>query len=263
MQYLEAVILGIIQGITEWIPISSSGIVSFISLRFFERSVQEAFYFSFWLHIGTVLASCVYFRKDLVSLVKEVPLYLQKKGDGEKRDLFSFLLYSTLLSGILGGLFLFFHIERFLQNAAFAMLFIGLLLVVTGILQLVAKKRDLHRRISSSDGWLLGLVQSFSVIPGLSRSGITISTLLFKKYSSDQALRLSFLMSIPVIFGAEIVLGFFDVFQFRFVYLLSALVSFLVGLLSISALMKVARKINFGWFCILLGILSMISLTFL
>ena len=256
MSFVEAIVLGIVQGITEWLPISSSGIVSLLSLQFFGKSLEDALYFSFWLHSGTVLAALVYFWKDILAIFKGIPGFFQKKAKKECVQELRFLFFSTLISGVLGAGFLFFGLDRLNFDGRIAMLAIGLLLVVTGIVQLSVQKNHILKKIRGRDGVLLGVVQVFAALPGLSRSGLTVSTLLFKRYEGEQALKLSFLMGIPVILGAQIVLGFLGKIDFSWFSLVSFVVSFVVGLLSISLLMKLAHRINFGWFCVVLGIVS-------
>ena len=111
------------------------------------------------------------------------------------------------------------------------------------------------------DSLISGLVQGTSILPGISRSGVTVSTILFEKYDQDNALRLSFLMSVPVtiasvivdiIFGGGSVLGTLNIFTIGII----VLVSFLIGYLTIDLLLRLARKINFGYFCILYGIIA-------
>ena len=136
-----------------------------------------------------------------------------------------------------------------------------MLLLTTGILQIKAKKKEEKKMVDAGnkDGVLLGLVQSFASLPGLSRSGLTVSVLLLRKFRSEAALKLSFLMSLPIVLGGNIILNL-DKFNFSLESFSGLLFSFVFGLLTIKLLLKTARKINFGWFVLFFGIIVIISI---
>lgn len=266
MALIESIILGVIQGITEWLPVSSEGISSLVMVSFFGKGLGEAIFYSLWLHLGTLLAAVVYFRKDINILIKALPDYLarRKKSNQIKENqnnLLSFLIISTIISGIIGGGLIVYGVEKLNFLGEIAMAVIGAFLIITGILQFSArKKKQLHKEPTKMDSLILGLVQSLSVFPGLSRSGLTVSALLFRSYDSKQALKLSFLMSIPLVLVAQVGLGLMGKISLTIDSLVAVAVAFVVGLLSINVLMKVAERINFGWFCIVLGIVAMVGL---
>jgi len=245
MDFLQAIILGTVQGLAEWLPISSSAINSLLGVLLFGLNFNQAFSLSLWLHLGTWLASIVYFRADLINL-------------RNNKSLLRFLMVTTILTFAIGGpIFLFFSNREF--NFSFLLIIIGVFLLITGVLQGVFRKQKNSIAFQASDAWLLGLVQGLAVLPGLSRSGLTTAAFLFKKYQPEQAFRLSFLMSIPVVFIGELLLGFKDGFYFDLNYLIAILFSFLAGILSIKALINIAAKLNFYIFVIILGILIVIG----
>ncbi len=255
MNLAEAVLLGMLQGILEWLPVSSEGISSILLMNFFGKSLSEAVNFSIWLHTGTLGAAVVYFRKELLSILKTLPKY-----DPKRHELTTFLLVSTLFTGIVGGSIFLFGLNKLNLPFEVAMGLIGIFLLVSGVLQVMGRKvKGLKKKVGIGDSVILGVVQGFSVLPGLSRSGLTVSALLLKKYEAKEALRLSFLMSVPAVLIGEIGLGLVGNFSFDFYSLIAVGVSFLFGLCTISFLMKVAERLNFGIFCILLGILVILG----
>ncbi|MFH1523169.1 MAG: undecaprenyl-diphosphate phosphatase [Patescibacteria group bacterium] len=260
----ESIILGVIQGIAEWLPVSSEGLTLLIKTNFFSNggSVQDIIGLALWLHLGTFLAALIYFRKDVFKLIKA--LYNFKQASKEEQNTFSFLITATLISGFLGFILLstLTCLESFLSYTTKAMIFtIGILLLVTAYLQLKTKGKGGLKNINDlkkKDGIILGIVQGFATLPGLSRSGLTVSALLLRKFDDQIALKLSFLMSLPIVLGGNIILNL-DKFSLSATSLISLSASFIFGFLTIGILIKVARKVNFGWFVLGFGILMIIT----
>lgn len=257
IQYL---ILGAIQGITEWLPISSSGATTLVMSNFFDiTDLSTLLHAALFLHLGTFLAALVYFRRDVWKLLKA--LFNYKRSDLETQKILSFLIISTLITGILGFLLL-----KLLSSISFETtgkaitFFVGFLLLITGIFQIKIKNKGLRDEssIKKEDSIILGAVQGLAVLPGLSRSGMTVSTLLLRKFNDNPSLRLSFLMSLPVVLIGNILLNVND-FALTNAALYGLAVSFVLGLLTISGLMAFARRINFGWFVFVFAILMMLS----
>jgi undecaprenyl-diphosphatase len=258
LEFLEAIVLGVIQGVVEWLPISSEGINSLIMVNFFGKSLLEAVVYSIWLHTGTLLAAVVYFRADVLKLARNFPAYVKNpKKETEENRLTTFLIVSTALTGIIGLLLLLFGIDKANISGAAATAFIGILLIFTGLLQKYSKKSCEKKDITIIDSALVGGLQAFSVFPGISRSGITVSVLLLEKYTARDALKLSFLMSIPAVLVAETGLALLGKITLDVCSLVSVASSFVFGLFTINVLLKIAGRINFGNFCIFLGVLSL------
>lgn len=260
MNIIEPILLGIVQGVTEWLPVSSEGISSIVLVNFFGKSFEEAVFLSIWLHTGTLFAALVYFRKEIMGIIKNLSKYKVKSMEGYN-GLTTFLIVSTLLTGVIGAPLLLFGLNEIKFSGSHTMAFIGLLLIVTGLFQRFGKKVEgIKKDLKIRDAILVGIVQAFSVLPGLSRSGLTTSVLLFEKHEARQALRLSFLMSIPAVLAAEVGLGLLGKISFDLYSLIAIFFSFVFGLATIKILMKVARKVDFSWFCIFLGLLAVVTL---
>jgi len=251
----ENVILGIIQGVAEWLPISSEGLIVLIKTRFFgggtlDDLVREALF----LHLGTFLAALIYFRKDVKNLLSFSSM------DKNTKTLFTFLAIATVISGVL-GYFLLQTIsvleDFFIISGQRLMILIAILLVATGLLQLRVKKISLkdEKEISRRDGILLGLVQGLSVFPGLSRSGTTVATLMMRGYTNELALRLSFLMSLPIVLAGNVFLNLKE-FTLTPESVVGFFFAFIFGLLTIDLLIKLSRKINFAFFVFIFAALS-------
>lgn len=257
---LEAIITGIVQGVAEWLPVSSEGMIALLATNLFgavelETIVEQALF----LHLGTLLAAVVYFRRDVWRLLKTLLQY--RKGDREDKALLQFLIIATIISGIVGLILLKLATLAFTDFALTGQaitLLVGLMLLVTAVLQLKARKGGL-RTLSSltlSDTILLGVVQGFAALPGLSRSGLTVAALLLRKFDDQSALRLSFLLSIPIVLAGNVFLNF-NSSVLTLSHLVSLLFAFAFGLLTIDILIKVARRINFGYFVLLFALLTL------
>ena len=263
MEILQAVVLGVLQGILEWLPVSSEGILTLVSINLLKMPISEAIKFSIWLHLGTFFSVLFYFRKDILDLLKHSPKYLKNiKSDDPKSKTITFLILSTLFTGVVGlPIFLFSTRILGLLSLEIVTFLIGCFLIITGLLQKKSKEGVKNiKKLQNKDGILIGILQGFSALPGISRSGITTSGLLFKKFNSETALKLSFLMSIPTILVAQIGLGVLDGVSLTTQSLISVLFAFIFGLLSISVLFKLARKVKFWKFCVVLGLIAMVPL---
>ena len=261
---LQALVLGIIQGVAEWLPISSSGMTSLVLANFYNITFPEILIrTSLFLHLGTFLAALIYFRKEVLEIFKT--LFNYKKSSKEQRNIFKFLFVSTLISGILGLGILFLLNSIDLEFTGKTITFaIALLLLFTGTIQLKQKKpaeRNLRseKELTNSDGVVAGFAQGLASLPGISRSGITLSSLLLKKINDTSALRLSFLMSLPIVLLGNIVLGIEDfIFAPNMIYALAA--SFVFGILTIHGMMKISKRINFGWFVLIFALLMLLGI---
>ncbi len=227
--------LGIIQGIFEWIPISSQGVVA-IASQFLIKGVNplEIALFS---HLGTFFAVLIYFRKDWLSVLtfKDAPL-------------FRFLIVSATISGIIG-----FFLYGLIKDMAFGS---GLLLI-TGFGLLITAYCHKTKKISEISfnklAIISGALQGLAVIPGLSRSGATIFGLSLGKLSPAEILKISYMMSAPAVFG----LAIFLFFQSPVLILESwpiLIFSFLAGFLSLNFLLKISAKINFFKFALVFSL---------
>lgn len=259
---LESLILGMLQGISEWLPVSSEGILFLIKNNFFQDgSLENILKQSLFLHLGTFFAVLVYLRKDVLVLLKS--FFSKSDNSYENKKIVNFLILATLISGFIGFFFMQFLLELdYLLDITGKTinLIIGFLLLITAFLQFKSSKAGQRKSndLNYKDGILLGFMQGLAVLPGLSRSGLTVSGLLLRKFDEYYALKLSFLMSMPIVLAGNIFLNL-NSFMFSWVSLIGFLSAFIFGLLTIDILLKIAKKINFGYFVLAFGILLILS----
>ena len=269
---IDYIIIGFLQGIVEWLPISSQGGLVFYISNFLEMPPEISLDYSVFLHIGTLFSAMVYFRKELYNIfsLKNINLLLKynvqilkikEKKETENFLMLRFLFFSVLITFVIATPIYFFIRERFSLVAVSQInLLIGILLFATGFLILFSKKSIIQKYdLSIKNAILLGVAQGFAIIPGLSRSGLTTSALLFRGFSPEKSFRISFLLSIPTMIIGEIGFLFLKGIFFSPYALLSLLISFVVGYLTIDLLLKFARKINFSYFCFVLGFIYIIT----
>jgi undecaprenyl-diphosphatase len=275
LTYFEAVVIGTIQGVTEWLPISSKAMTSLVMIKFFGKPLSEALPFAIWMHIGTFLASAIYFREELNKIIKRLPAYFSRTilggrfgkktslntAKNEEDSLISFLIIATFMTGIIGVPIMLFVVKKAQLSGEAATAAIGIFLILTGLLQRISAGAKSTKKLpDTKDALIVGLGQGLAAIPGISRSGTTTGLFLIRKFDSEKALRYSYLMSIPAVLGAEIVLQVTDIVKVDFSSLIAIVFSFIFGLLTIDLFLKIARKVNFSNFCIILGLMTILSL---
>lgn len=251
---VKALIVGLLQGLLEWLPISSQGSLVLIMITLLGLEPADALGLTVYLHIGTGLAALTYFRKDISRI-------LRVNSESDRRML-RFLAVATVVTGMVGfPLFLFARMASIYGEALLGLT--GAALISTGILERSARRQGSRaaETLSQREELLLGLVQGFSALPGVSRSGVTTSALLLKGFSGEEAFRISFLMSIPAVFAAAIGLTIVQgVPPFRSSLVVALVASFLSALFSIGILLRVARKLQFWGLCVTLGVLALLPL---
>ncbi|MFA5049875.1 MAG: undecaprenyl-diphosphate phosphatase [Candidatus Micrarchaeia archaeon] len=251
MDIFQAVILGTLQGIFEWIPVSSEAIVTLAGKYFFGFDYSDAISYAIWLHIGTLISAIVYFRAELIKIVKSI------FNKNDKKELLIFLITATFFSGIVALPLLYFAFNFPFPDWIFT-IFVGLFLIIISFAQKM-QKEGIEKRLTIKNGIILGIFQGFSALPGISRSGITIAALLFRKYDLENAFKLSFLASIPIVFLAQISLPLIkEGFSISLSMIIGAGVSAVIGFLTIGILINFARKANFSKATLILGIIVII-----
>jgi len=203
MEILQSIILGIVQGITEVLPISSSGhLVLFPWLFNFE---DPGLTFNVALHLGTLVAIFAFFYTEVLAVLRGgINLIYKKDPSDIYQKLFLFLILATI-PGVIAGYFLNDYAEEAFRNPlliAFNLVFFGVILFFADKLE--SSKGDSLEKISMKKSFGIGLAQALAIIPGVSRSGITISAGLFGKLKREDAAKFSFLLSMPIILGASI-----------------------------------------------------------
>ena len=237
----EALILAIVQGITEWLPISSSGhLVIFENLLNYESSLT----FDVALHFGTLMAVFVYFGRDIIDILRDLLSFRFHSENGKTGLL---LIVASIPASIIGFLFYDFF-ESVFNNLFVTALGFG----ITGLFLFIASLdfRKKEGKLSYKESFLIGIAQAASILPGISRSGATISSGVLLGQDVKAAARFSFLMSIPVIFGANIFVIGNQKLPPEPIW--ATLVAFIVGLMTIHILFKfvLTSKKNLRWFAI-------------
>ena len=256
-----AILIGILQGVFEWLPISSEGNLSII-LTALGRTPAHAIQYSLFLHLGTALAATAYFRGEIYRLLADISLL---RTSGYNTSDHTFLIVATLVSGITGLIAYEFLIQAVSElDGGVLILLIGVLLIGTGLFQRQSSNRPLQTTGSTTylDALLVGVGQGTAILPGISRSGTTVGVLLLRGYDGHTSFRLSFLLSIPAAIGAGL-LGFLDSGGFPSILPIHAgsalLASAIAGYLSIGVLMRFAQRVSFDIICIVLGGLAVLG----
>jgi undecaprenyl-diphosphatase len=262
MSILQAILLGALQGVTEFLPVSSSG--HLVIAREFLSIDEVPILFDILLHVATLAAVVVVFRRRIVAILAALVRIGRDDPDGEDRTnrrLFLWLLAATVITGVLGILFSKLEIETMPR-------IVSILFIVTGIILVVTKNRqgDIdYRRVGWKQSVVTGIAQGVGVFPGISRSGITISAALMSGMKREQAGEFSFLLAIPAILGA-LLLKIGDAGELMNVVsplgLLSGVgASFIVGLAALLILLRLVRQGRlylFAFYLVPLGIVTFI-----
>jgi len=258
MDLIQILILAIIQGITEWLPISSSGHLA-IAQKYL--GIGSALTFNIATHLGTIFVVLITFRKDVIDILKA---FFRMDFESEEGKQALFIIVGSIPTGIIGFLLLYYDIiERLFSN----LLIVGFALLATGIYLYVSRHVKDGKELDHFDSLLIGIAQGIATIPGISRSGLTISTGLLRKVKREKALKYSFLLSIPAVFSAmvaaivkehaSLTIGSLD-FGFT---VLGTITSFVVGYISLQLLQKIVIKQKFhlfAYYCWIAGLITII-----
>lgn len=260
MTVLQALILGIVQGLTELLPISSSAHLILIPW-IFNWEMPESFDVA--LHLGTLLAITLFFFKDWIKLIKGGYEQVIKKKKSTEGKIFWYIVAVTIPTGIL-SLFLDKISEYICDKFQIETILIAIALIVLGIvLYVVDKKASSETKledISFKQSFLIGLSQAIAAaFPGTSRSGITMTVARALKVDRESAAKYSFLLSTPIILAA--VLVSISDFEFTLAFLIGVLASFLVGIVVIKFLLNYLKKGSYKIFAIYRVIVGIIILT--
>lgn len=287
MTILQAILLGIVQGIAEFLPISSSGHLAILQ-NVFHIETDGGLFFDVMLHLGTLVAVCVVYRKDILRMIVEtihmcgdivynLRSYIKNQREysalryrriirNNYRKFVVLILVATIPTGIIG------YLGRGLVEKANATLIVpGVGLLLTAVLLVVAELtkegKKIPRDISYANGLLIGAAQGCATLPGLSRSGTTIAACLMSGHDRRFAVRYSFLMSIPAIVGAA-VLELKDIGSEAMSSgvvingLIGAVVAGCVGYVCIKTMLAVVRRkkfIGFAVYCAVVGVIAIVA----
>lgn len=272
MTTLQTIILGIIQGITEFFPISSSG--HLIAIRYLfgfgtDMTASAELVFDIALHFGTLLAICIYFFRDFLTMIKEGFNIKQAKGEDGKINfknlkhegkLLWYIVLACIPAGVLGILF-----DDIIEDKIRAPWIVAISLAVMGIIMYVVDKKfkseTTIKKLTLKQAFLIGIGQTFALIPGFSRSGTTMTAARAMKVDRESAAKFSFLLGVPAMLGAALLAATkLTVEMLNMQFFLGIAVSFVVGLLAIKTLMAIVKKIGFEVFAIYRVVLAVIIL---
>jgi undecaprenyl-diphosphatase len=254
----KTLVLGVVQGVTEFLPVSSSGHLALLQ-TFFESPADNLLAFDLFLHCATVLAVLIFFRKDVGAILGQwCGGFFSKKNRGMEGWRYGWLILAGTAVTALVAL----PLEKTVETAMSSYLAVGAgLLVTAGLLCVAPLAPDGRKEISLKTVLLVGLVQGLAVFPGISRSGSTIAAALFLGLEASEAFRLSFLMSVPAILGASLLEGVKVLRNPLLVlpegWVWAVLAAFALGCLSLAFLRRLVlsgRWAYFGIYCFLLGV---------
>lgn len=251
MELFQAIILGIVQGITEWLPVSSSGHLVLFQQLF---GLGESVAFDALVHIATVIVIFMVFWKDILAMLRS--LLAWKWDDNTK--LLAFIIIATIPTAIIGLLF-----EDWLTGLFTNMLLLGVFFIVNGMILFLTRyaKAKKGKELNWWESLLMGIAQGISIIPSISRSGITVSTGLFLGIKKENLIKFSFLMSVPAIIGALVLKADELVFESLGAMIFGFVAALIVGYFSLKLVIRTIEKGKwhyFAYYCVALGIVILV-----
>jgi len=260
LEIIDAIILGIVQGLTEFLPVSSSGHLELGKAILGDKSIpQESLLFTVVLHFATALSTLVVFRKDVWEIIKGL---FQFKWNEETR--FSLKIIISMIPAAVVGLLFEEQLEGFFGgNVAF----VGYMLIITALLLYLADRaRETEKKVTYLNSFIIGVSQAIAILPGISRSGATISTSVLLGVDKTKAARFSFLMVVPLIIGkmAKDIIGGELQFQSEHTLAMGAgfIAAFIAGLAACTWMIQLVKKSKLSYFAIYCFIIGCIAIGF-
>jgi undecaprenyl-diphosphatase len=260
MEIVDAVILGVIQGLTEFLPVSSSGHLELGKAILGDNSVpEESLLFTVVLHFATALATVVVFRKDILALLKGLFSF---KWNEETQ--FASKIVASMIPAVIVGLFFEEQLESLFNGN---IILVGFMLIITGLLLLLAgRAKHTGKDITWKDAVIIGVSQAIAMLPGISRSGATISTSVLLSNDRAKAARFSFLMVVPLIFGKiakDLLSGDISLENTSSVPLIMGFIAaFVTGLIACTWMISLVRNAKlhyFSYYCFAVGVLAIVA----
>jgi undecaprenyl-diphosphatase len=250
---IQAIILGIIQGLTEFLPVSSSGHIE-LGKYFLGFEPEESLLFTVVVHFATALSTVVVFRKDILGIIAGI-----NKKENQK---FTLLIITSMIPAAFVGFFFNDFIESLFEGQ---IVLIAFLLIVTGLLLFFADKaRKTTKSMGYMDALIIGIAQAIAILPGISRSGATISASVLLKIDRSEAARFSFLMVIPLIFGKiakDLIGGEISINNGQFAILLAGFIAaFIVGMIACTWMIRLvvnAKLRYFSYYCFFISVFTL------
>jgi len=271
-ELIQAVILGVIQGLTEFLPVSSSGHLEIAKYLLGDQSVGEAsMLMTVVLHFATALSTVVIFRVEVLDLLKGVLRFPQGNWRANEELQFCLKIFVSMVPAAIVGVLLEEQIESLFGSQ---LLLVGLMLLVTGALLMLADRaKETQKSVGFREAILIGISQAVAILPGISRSGATISTSVLLGVDREKAARFSFLMVVPLIFG-KIAKDLVDALRagepltaegFEWQLLVGFLCAFVTGLIACVWMIKLVKSSKlsyFSYYCFAVAILVIIEWNF-
>lgn len=258
MDIIDSIILGIIQGLTEFLPVSSSGHLEIGKAILGDNSVpEESLLFTVVLHFATALSTMVVFRKDILHLIKGA---LKFKWNDDLQ--FISKIAVSMIPAVIVGLFFEEQLEALFGSN---ILLVGCMLIVTAVLLFLADKaKDTDKKVSFKNAFVIGISQAIAMLPGISRSGATISTSVLLGNDKTKAARFSFLMVVPLIFGKiakDVLSGDLTYDSGNFTSLsIGFVAAFIAGLFACTWMISLVKKSKLSYFAIYCTIVGIIAI---
>ena len=260
MDFIDSIILGIIQGLTEFLPVSSSGHLELGKAILGDQSVpKESLLFTVVLHFATALSTIVVFRKDIWSILKGI-LKFEWNDDLQ----FASKIAISMIPAVIIGVFFEKELEQlFVGN----IMLVGCMLLVTALLLFLADKaKDTQKKVSFSNAFIIGVSQAIAMLPGISRSGATISTSVLLGNDKTKAARFSFLMVVPLIFGKiakDILSGDLTYDSANFLPLSAGFIAaFVAGLFACTWMISLVKKSKLSYFAIYCSVVGIVAISY-
>ena len=253
MNFKEAIFLGLIQGLTEWLPISSSGHLVIIQQLL---GLQASLFFDVLLHAGTLLAAITFFRRDIYKFFITALKLDFKSREGQY---IPYLILGSIPLAVVG-----FLLHDIITSMFNSLLMVGLGLICTGTLLYITKNTNSDTQLNFTNSFIIGLAQAVALLPGFSRSGLTISIGRLQGINSEEIFKFSFLLAIPSIIGANL-FELWNITGFQidlFLIIISTGIAAIVGYLSLRLLYRVLKKEKlymFAYYCWTVGVITILT----
>ncbi len=260
MEIIDSIILGIVQGLTEFLPVSSSGHLELGKAILGDNSIpKESLLFTVVLHFATALSTIVVFRKDIANIFKGI-----LKFEWNEDLQFAAKIAVSMIPAVLVGLFFEEQLEQLFGGN---ILLVGCMLIVTAILLFLADKaKDSSKKVSFKNAFIIGVSQAIAMLPGISRSGATISTSVLLGNDKTKAARFSFLMVVPLIFGKiakDVLNGDLTYESHNFTALsVGFIAAFIAGLFACTWMIALVKKSKLSYFAVYCVIVGLIAIAF-
>ena len=274
MSIFMSLFLGIVQGIAEFLPISSSGHLALIQNIFSSYVEEEHMLFDVLLHFGTLISICAVYRKEIKAMISDSLTFLRMRSDSDVDEPVIMRPPARALLFVIIGtipMVIAFIFRKSVSRLFYYNGFIGFALIITGGLLYISDKyipkgKKTEKTMTISDAIIIGLAQAVASLPGLSRSGATLSVGLARGMSGSFAVRFSLLLSIPAVFAATVVTIFSAIrsgmnFSLLPIYLAGFIVATVVGFFTIQLLRRLINKgglSKFAYYCWGIGLVTMI-----